>query len=166
MKNIFLSRPNWIDPACQEGLKNFMGLLKSHDLQPRTVGSTDYPDKAPMDAVIELLYECEGAIILGYPQVKMDAGSIKNDKIKDPMQFSTEWNHIEGGLAHALGLPLLIIHHTDVSRGIFDRGIMNYFLYKKDFSDNSWGISDEITGALIKWKSRLKPISNISGTTS
>lgn len=156
MKNIFLSRPNWIPADCQEGLNNFLTLLKSHELQPRTIGTTDYPNKSPMDAVIDLLHECEGAIILGYPQINIVNGQIKNLQIQGTVQLSTEWNHIEAGLAHALGLPLLIIHHNTVSRGIFDRGVLNYFLYQKDLYDSSWGISPDITGALTTWKSLLK----------
>ena len=155
MKNIFLSRPNWISEEFQKGLDNFLTLLKSHGLQPRTIGSTDYPNKSPMDAVIDLLQECEGAIILGYPQINILSGQIKNFEIQSSVQLSTEWNHIEAGLAHALGLPLLIIHHRTVSRGIFDRGVLNYFLYQKDLCDTSWAISADITGALTTWKSLL-----------
>ncbi|MGN6195820.1 MAG: hypothetical protein ACTHOB_12840 [Ginsengibacter sp.] len=162
MKSIFLSRPNWIPSECRDGLNNFLSLLKSHELEPRTIGATDYPSKSPMDAVIDLLYECEGAIILGYPQIQITAGSIKDKTIEKLIPLSTEWNHIEAGLAHALGLPLFIIHDTNISRGIFDRGVLNYFLYEKDFCDNSWGISPDIAGALTKWKSQLKPISRIA----
>ncbi|MBB5395693.1 hypothetical protein [Mucilaginibacter sp. AK015] len=158
MKNIFLSRPNWVSPNFKAGLDNFLSLLKSHELNPRTIGTTDYPNKSPMDAVIDLLNECEGAIILGYPQINIVSGKIKDHKIDKALELSTEWNHIEAGIAHALGLPLLIIHHDTVSRGIFDLGVLNYFLYKKDFCDGTWGISPEITGALNKWKSVLKPL--------
>lgn len=158
MKNIFLSRPNWIPPECRDGLNNFLTLLKSLELVPRTIGATDYPNKSPMDAVIDLLKECEGAIILGYPQITLMSGSIKDNPINDNLVLATEWNHIEAGLAHALELPLLIIHHTTVSRGIFDRGVLNYFLYQKDFCDKTWGISPEISGALTKWKSLLNPV--------
>ncbi|MEO7316159.1 MAG: hypothetical protein ABIW47_13305 [Ginsengibacter sp.] len=161
MRNIFLSRPNWIHPNCREGLDNFLTLLKSHDLQPRTIGGTDYPNKSPMDAVIELLHECEGAIILGYSQIQMQTGLIKDNQINQPLQFATEWNHIEAGLAHALGLPLFIIHDLNISRGIFDRGVLNYFLYQKDFCDKSWPISQEITGALNNWKLALKSVTKI-----
>ena len=161
MKNIFLSRPNWVSPEYQDGLDNFLNLLKSHGLSPRTIGTTDYPSKSPMDAVIDLLHECEGAIILGYPQIDIFSGKIKNVEIQGNVQLSTEWNHIEAGLAHALELPLLIIHHNDVSRGVFDRGVLNNFVYQKNFTDSSWGISSDVTGALTKWKSNLKPTSKL-----
>lgn len=158
MKNIFLSRPSWINPPCKDGLDNFMNLLKSHGLAPRTIGTTDFPTKAPMDEVIDLLYQCEGAIVLGYPQIEIQSGLIKNAALTAPVNLGTEWNHIEAGLAYALGLPLLIIHDTKISRGIFDRGVLNSFLHQKDFSDKSWSISEDIIGAVTKWKNHLRPI--------
>lgn len=158
MRNIFLSRPNWIYPQCNEGLENFLNLLKSNELNPRTIGTTDFPTKSPMDEVIDLLYECEGAIILGYPQIQARSGQIKDKQITNTLILSTEWNHIEAGLAYALGLPLLVIHDSSITRGIFDRGVLNSFLHQKDFTDKAWGISNDIVGALAKWKSNLKPI--------
>lgn len=157
MKDIFLSRPNWVSNSYSKGLDNFLNLLSSHELNPRTIGTTDFPNKSPMDEVIELLYKCEGAIILGYPQIIINNGLVKDDPIIESISLSTEWNHIEAGLAHALGLPLLVIQDKSVSRGIFDRGVLNSFLYQKEFKDEAWGMSKEIIGALSQWKSKLSP---------
>ncbi|OIQ97470.1 hypothetical protein GALL_204800 [mine drainage metagenome] len=157
MKNIFLSRPNWIHPDYEEGLKNFLNLIKSHDLNPRTIGTTDFPSKSPMDGVIDLMNQCEGAIILGYPQINISIGHLKEKEVSS-LYLATEWNHIETAIAYSLGLPLLVIHDTNVTRGVFDRGVLNSFLYSKNFADTSWSISDEIIGALSKWKDELMPI--------
>ncbi len=162
MKNIFLSRPNWVSSEYEGGLNNFISLLNSHELSPRTIGTTDFPSKSPMDEVIDLLYKCEGAIILGYPQIQIKSGVIKNRELLNPLTLSTEWNHIEAGLAYALKLPLLVIHDTEIRRGIFDRGVLNSFLYQKDLTDKSWGVSVEIIGALTQWKTLLKPILKVN----
>ena len=111
-----------------------------------------------MDEVIDLLYKCEGAIILGYPQIQITSGYVKETEISS-LSLSTEWNHIEAGLAYALGLPVLVIHDKSIQRGIFDRGVLNSFLYSKDFTDKAWSISEDIVGALVQWKTKLKPIS-------
>lgn len=150
--NIFLSRPTWLADAYQTGQTNFVDLLTTLLLNPRTLGATDYPSRAPLDEVIEIMSECQGAIILGYPQITMTAGSIKGASINGEVLLSTEWNHIEAGLAHAGGLPLLAIHHHGVNRGIFDRGAMNAFLYQVDLTDASWPLRPEIQGALRKWR--------------
>jgi hypothetical protein len=109
-----------------------------------------------MDGVIELLEECEGAIILGYPQIEIKSAIIKGVPNVSPFCLGTEWNHIEAGLAYALGLPLLVIHDISVTRGIFDRGVLNSFLYQKDFKDTAWPLATEIIGAINKWKTELR----------
>ena len=126
------------------------------DLMCRRIGSGgDQPTRTPLDDVIDVMKECAGAIILGVPQLVADTGALKGIALKVPLTLGTEWNHIEAGLAHASGLPLLVIHHTGVSRGVFDRGAMNTFLREKDFTRGDWPLDDDIQGAWQKWKGEL-----------
>jgi hypothetical protein len=155
MKDIFLSRPNWINEKFQKGIDNFYNLLKSSDLNPRTIGQSDYPNESPLDEVIRLLNKCHGTIILGIPQIEILNGNIKGVNTKSIIELGTEWNHIEAALAHSIGQQLLIIHHITVLRGVFDRGAINSFLYKVDMNDPAWAISKEISGALLNWKTKL-----------
>ncbi len=80
-KNIFLSRPTWVSPKFTRGLEGFYRLLESHKLKPRTIGTTDYPAKSPLDEVIALMKKCRGAIIIGYPQIMVEAGKVKDNLI-------------------------------------------------------------------------------------
>lgn len=153
--DIFLSRPTWIEDRFNPGLKGFLGLLQSLELNPRTLGATDYPAAAPLDEVIRLMGDCSGAIILGYPQIMVTAGKIKDQNINNELSLGTEWNHIEAALAHSMDLPLLIIHHINVKRGIFDRGTVGKFIHEIDLSDGSWPLSDSIRGAIDSWKLHL-----------
>lgn len=118
MIDVFVSRPTWIPEEFREGLEGFLGLLKALELEPRTLGATDYPTKAPLDEVISLLDQCGGAVILGYPQIVVREGIVKGKTVQNEL-LATEWNHIEAGLAYARALPLLVIHHIGVGRGIF-----------------------------------------------
>jgi len=154
MIDVFISRPTWVAEEFREGLNGFLAFLGTHDLKPRTIGSTDYPTESPLVEVIRLMDECEGAIILGYPQIYVIRGNIKAlDKNDFPLP--TEWNHIEATLAFSKNLPLLLIHHKGISRGIFDHGAISKFIYEKDLTENNWFLSDNITGALRKWKSSI-----------
>ena len=155
MKDIFLSRPNWISPKYERGLYNFYKLLKSNDVNPRTIGQSDYPNKSPLEEVIYLMKKCYGTIILGIPQIEIIDGKIKGENIQGITELGTEWNHIEAALAYSIGHTLLIICHTNVCRGIFDRGACNSYLYTVDMTDPFWAISDTISGAVLSWKSKL-----------
>ncbi len=152
--SIFLSRPTWIAPAFQPGLDAFIRLLESHDLRPRTLGATDYPSRAPLDEVIELMADCAGAVVLGLPQITIATGTVKDRSVAN-LSLGTEWNHIEAALAYARNLPLLVVHHEDVSRGIFDRGTLNCFVYVRDLADPTWPSAVDLTGALTKWRSHV-----------
>ena len=152
--SIFLSRPTWVAPDFATGLDAFIRLLKSHGLEPRTLGTTDYPSKAPLDEVIDLMSECHGAIILGLPQIAISAGTVK-DRAVTNLNLGTEWNHIEAALAYESKLPLLLVHHHNVSRGIFDRGTLNCFVYERDLADSSWPLATDLSGALFKWRAKV-----------
>jgi hypothetical protein len=151
MIDVFVSRPTWIPAEFREGLDGFLGMLKALDLSPRTLGATDYPTRAPLDEVITLLDQCGGAVILGYPQILVHDGIIKGSPVQD-VPLATEWNHIEAGLAYARELPLLIIHHLGIGRGIFDRGAVNSFIYECDLMAPQWPLASDIRGSVSKWK--------------
>ncbi|MDH5232074.1 MAG: hypothetical protein OEZ58_19110 [Gammaproteobacteria bacterium] len=155
MTDVFISRPTWIADSFQAGLDGFLGMIQNSGLNPRTLGSTDYPAQSPLEEVIRIMRECHGAIILGYPQIHIDSGSVKGEPIKEQIILGTEWNHIEAGLAHASGLPMLIIHHTGVGRGIFDRGTLGRFIYEVNLERPEWPLAQNINGAMRTWRQSL-----------
>lgn len=155
MIDVFISRPTWIAEEFQEGLRGFLSFLETHDINTRTLGSTDYPTESPLDEVIAIMDECRAVIILGYPQIYVTKGTIKEEESAD-FPLPTEWNHIEATLAYIKKMPLLIIHHKGISRGIFEHGAISKFIYEKDLSKTNWFLSDDIKGALKKWKSSIK----------
>jgi len=118
MKEVFLSRPNWIAKSFEKGIDNFYNLLNSIEINPRTIGKTDFPNLSPLDEVINLMKKCEGTIVLGLPQMEFEAGIIKGKSSSAKIYLATEWNHIEAALAYSIGHPLLIIHHNQICRGI------------------------------------------------
>jgi hypothetical protein len=152
MIDVFVSRPTWVAPSFRHGLEGFLGLLSSLGLNPRTIGATDYPTKAPLDEVIRLMDRCAGAVILGYPQIIAVAGTIKDQVLSAPLVLPTEWNHIEAALAYARELPLLVIHHNGVFRGIFDRGAISRFIYELNLEDPAWPLLASVRGAIETWK--------------
>lgn len=150
--HIFVSRPNWVPSEFEAGLNTFLLQMDNLGLVPRTLGVSDYPSKSPLDEVIEIMGDCKGAVILGYPQIEIHAGNLKGSNIEAPITLGTEWNHLEAGLAYAAGLPLLVVHHQNVSRGIFDRGVLNAFLYSVDLASPNWSMQPNLNGAIQKWK--------------
>ncbi|SCP97907.1 hypothetical protein [Anaerobium acetethylicum] len=156
MKDIFLSRPSWVESKYDLGLSGFTSQLGMLDLSPKTVGTNVFPTTSPMDTVIDLMKKCAGTIVVGYPQITMESGYVKEQKISDIRMFATEWNHIEAALAYSLNMPLLVIHDTSITRGVFDRGALNSFIYSVDMSNKDWFAAKEIQGVLKEWADTLK----------
>lgn len=154
MVDVFISRPTWVSEEFRIGLQGFLSFLDTHEIKPRTIGSTDYPTTAPLDAVIAIMNECAGAIILGYPQISVTEGKVRDTEV-DSLLLPTEWNHIEAALAYHNKLPLLIVHHKNIVRGIFEHGALSSFVYEKDLSEPNWFLAENIAGAIKNWKSAL-----------
>jgi len=150
--NIFVSRPTWVSSEFEEGLSTFMVQLGNLGLVPRTLGVTDYPSKAPLDEVIAILKSCQGAVVLGYPQLEVQSGILKGKNLTEPLSLATEWNHLEAALAYSMEIPLLIIHHETIGRGIFDRGVLNAFLHEVDLTSPTWSMQQALNGAIKSWK--------------
>ena len=74
MIDVFLSRPTDISDGQQQGMDNLLSLLKFAELNPRTLGATDYPQESPLSEIIEILHSCSGMIVLGYPKIIIEKG--------------------------------------------------------------------------------------------
>lgn len=162
MIHVFLSRPTYIPQRQRQGLDVFCSLLDMMDLCPRTLGTTDYPNESPLDEILRILDTCSGMIVLGFSQLFVEKGTLKEKQITCPLKLATEWNQIEAALAYSRNMPLLIIHDKDVSRGVFDHGALGNFIHETDFSDLHWSESPSIRGALKTWKEKVGNYSNAS----
>jgi hypothetical protein len=153
-KPIFLSRPSKLPPLFSTEAERFERFLNGHGFVPRRLGGGSYSTKAPLLAVIDLMKQCEGAIILGYPKLCISVAGLKDDLNFD---FPTPWNHIEGALAYALQKPTFVIAHSGVEGGVFDYGITGEFVLKTSLAADGWFKTPEFTGAFDDWKQRLTP---------
>ncbi len=65
MIDVFVSRPIELPAEYQAGLDGFLGLLEDQDLKARTLGASEFSVENPLDAVIKIMDDCSGAVILG-----------------------------------------------------------------------------------------------------
>jgi hypothetical protein len=146
--DIFVSRPTAINDLQSRFCNNLETALRVRGLKIRSLGTTDYSNKAPLAAVRELLNDCEGVIILGLKQVFVK-DCIEKDgtpKRREGRLFflPTAWNHLEGGIAFSLNIPLLIISEG-VEGGIFDQGVTDRFIHHINLSFESKDDSEKIS---------------------
>ena len=153
-RNIFISKPNALNPNQIEFWECLKRMLGERNLRLRTLGETDYPNRAPTEAVRRVMSECQGCIILGFRPLHIfecvvKEGTEKEAKLSD-FYLPTAWNHIEAGMAFMLDMPILIVHENGVSSGVFDLGSTDRFIHQADLSEN-WLKSDQFLQPLNEW---------------
>ncbi|ELE9704011.1 hypothetical protein RM392_001150 [Enterobacter cloacae] len=139
MIQTFVSRPTWAPPVIEEKLKGFYHLLEDNGFKANTIGKSQAPLRSPFEDVKRLMMKCQCTIVLGLPQIFMHSGSVKHVPIEANLNLPTEWNHIEATMSLMLDLPTLMMIHKSVStRGIFERGAANVFIYEFDSLSPDW----------------------------
>jgi hypothetical protein len=128
-------------------------------LRARTLGVTDYPAKAPLGEVLDLMRDCDGALVLGLVQTTVEVGVGKPETPSehriDGMRFATPWNQIEAGMAFALGLPMLLVREEGVEGGIFDVGSSDRFLHQADLT-REWLESPAFQQPFRQWVTEVR----------
>src|SRR5262245_22374181 len=133
---VFVSRPSTLSDTQDASMRLILAELERLNLEPRTLGVSDYGRLAPLREVLVLARRCSGAMVLGFAQFRSDVGESKPNTpkqrlitTKEPARFPSPWNNLEAGVAFSLGLPLLIFREEGINGGIFDEGASEVFLY-------------------------------------
>lgn len=139
MIDVFVSRPNWVPSGLDRHLPEFYSLLESQGFKPKTIGTNVVPMASPFEEVVNLMERCQCTIVLGMPQIFIDAGNIKKEATTSKIMLPTEWNQIEAAVSIVLKRPtLMLLHKGVIARGIFERGAANVFVHQFDCSNSGW----------------------------
>ena len=139
MIETFVSRPTWAPPAVETKLGAFYQLLDDNGFKANTIGKSQAALRSPFEDVRRLIKKCQCTIVLGLPQVFMHSGMVKDVPIDKQLALPTEWNQIEATMSLMLDLPTLVLLHNSVaSRGIFDRGAADVFVYEFNVLEPEW----------------------------
>jgi hypothetical protein len=156
--NVFVSRPTVIGPNCEAAYGAFHNLLVSQGFVVRRLGGGDYSKKPPLRAVIDLIKECCGALILGYPQLEFQHRALRSTKLQNNFQcvYPTPWNQIEGALAYACESPVLVIAHPGIDGGVFDHGITGEGVLHIDLGEPDWFRKAQFTQPFREWVAEVQ----------
>lgn len=153
-RSIFLSRPTAATTQQEAFSRELNALLEGEGVVAHTLGITEYPSKAPLGEVLDLLRRCDGALVLGLAQVNVETGVSKQGTTReariDGSRFGTPWNQIEAGMAFALGLPLLLIRESGVTGGVFDAGSSDRFVHQAQLTPE-WLASQAFQQPFHRW---------------
>ncbi len=156
--NVFVSRPSVIGKKFEREYVTFEKYLKRRGLAPHRLGGEQFTLDAPLKAVIDLMKECRGAIILGYPQYEIFTERTKAGIQEGVLglKVPTPWNQIEGAIAYCRNIPVLVIAQDGIGGGIFDFGVTGGFVLCTNLASKDWHKKKEFQGVFKEWITRIK----------
>lgn len=156
--NVFISRPTVIGKTFETQYSRFDDFLVSNGFALRRLGGGDYSKKPPLRAVIDLIGECCGAIVLGYPQLEFHNETRRSAAIQDSIRhvFPTPWNQIEGALAYSTNAPVLVVAHKGIKGGVFDHGITGEGVLHIDLDTKDWFKQPAFSQPYAEWLAEVK----------
>lgn len=137
--DVFISKPTAQTNKQSNFTSQLQEILKSRDFKIRSVGSSDFPNEAPLLAILKIMGECSGALILGLKQIHINDGILKQGTTSERkignIDLPTPWNQIEAAIAFSLKIPTIIIREEGIEGGIFDIGSTDHFIHQVNIDD-------------------------------
>lgn len=175
MKNsIFLSYPKPYLKRQEEFIARVTQYLKERNLEPRTLGVTDYDMDAPLTAIRRLMLESNGLVAVAFRRslIKEGAGKPASDIGEQEYELSDKWLtspycQIEPAMAFQLGLPVLILREKGViAEGILEKGVLGVYMPEFDLNDDldNYFKSEEWMQIIQKWESYVIKVVENKGT--
>ncbi len=125
------------------------------------LNSDDFSRSAPFDQIAELLASCRAALIVGldrsHAYAVFEREKSKDQKIRQEQYTPTAWNQIEGSMASALRLPILILReHRLHQEGVFEAKNHRHHILDFDLQAESKGLSAELRRFLAGWVNDIR----------
>lgn len=166
--SIFLSYPKPFLKKQEDFIEKVTRYLQEREMQPRTLGVTDYDMDAPLTAIRRLMLESNGLITIAFRRnlIKDGIGKPQSDIGEKEYNLSNKWLtspycQIEPSMAFQLGLPVLILREKDViAEGILEKGVMGVYMPEFDLSGNldNYFKSKEWIQIIQKWESCVRKV--------
>ena len=157
-KKIFVSVGRTSTPAQEAFVSAIEDRLRAEGLTPCTVGRNQWTSGAPLKKVMELMHECQGAVIIALERIYFPAGKERRGDAKEKdlkeVCIATPFNQVEAAMAYCHGHPLLVIAEDTVRLdGLLEPG--NDWYVQSVKLDPSALTTVEFNGVLADWKKQV-----------
>ncbi len=137
-KTIFFSMPGVLSKDEEIVTKAYKDILEAHGYEVIYYERDNYPKYGQLNKVRASIKKSAGVIVFGFKQINIKNGlyrpNTREEKVYNDKWLSTPWSELEVGIAVACGLPILLVHDDEVSEGVFDEVLSEYFIGKVPFA--------------------------------
>lgn len=131
----------------------------------------EYADQRPFDQIRELMLTCKGALIVGlersHAYTVFEREQSKKQEFYPDQYIPTAWNQIEGAMASALQLPVLVLTDDRLhSEGIFEAKNHRHRRETFNLAEEARELSPalrELLASWVKYVRRVAPQYPVSG---
>ena len=157
--DVFVSVGRTSTPEQEKFVASIEQYLRDNDLNPRTVGRSDFSSKQPLQFIEELMQQCSGTVIIAFERIYIEEGierrtsDNESEILKETMP--TVWNQIEATMAYTYKQPLLVM----VEKGLRKEGLLetgyDWYVQLVDI-DAKILHGREFAGVFNDWKKRVE----------
>lgn len=135
--SVFLSHPRPNTEQQGSLVDRVRHYFRDRDLEPRTLGVSDYDTEVPLASIRRLMLECNGVLVLALRRyhiergaaVFLDSSGSRQEKDISGAWITSPWCHIEAGMGFQLGLPVLAFREKGVvADGVLEKGVMSSYM--------------------------------------
>lgn len=153
---IFLStgRPHRLDQ------EQFLHHLRTHvrllEVDLLSLSALEYSPAQPFQQIRTLMSECRGALVIGlersHAYTVFEREHSDDERLHQNQIIPTAWNQIEGSMASALELPVLVLRQSGLHHeGIFEASNHNHKIREFTLSAECKGLTPELVAFLKGW---------------
>jgi hypothetical protein len=118
----------------------------------RNIPGDSFDKDKPFDQVRELMAVCRAALVVGLERALVYTVSEREKPVNKDRFIPTAWNQIEGSIASALRLPVLILRDARLHQeGIFEAKNHGHQVHDFDLAAERRGLSPELRRFLAGW---------------
>lgn len=129
---IFFSMPGVMTKKEELIVQSYKNILTERGFQVIYYEKDDYPKYGQLNAVRKRIMSSAGVVAFGFKQINIISGvyrpTTEDEKNLQNMWLPTPWSDIEVGMALMRGVPILLVHDKDISSGVFDNILSEYFV--------------------------------------
>ncbi len=130
--------------------------MRALGVELRTLTAAVFDENSPFYQLADILAECQGVLVVGLERSHAYTVFEKEHSLEETLQkdryIPTAWNQIEGSMAAALKLPVLVLRDKRlVEEGIFEASNHRHRIFVFDLHDQCRNLSEELSGFLAGW---------------
>jgi hypothetical protein len=135
--------------------------MRAACVQLLTVEGGEYSRDKPFEQVAQVMTTCRAALVIGlersHAYTVFERELSERQKLHQDQYIPTAWNQIEGSIATALRLPVLVLRERRLHReGIFEAENHGHRIREFDLALESKGLSQDLRDFLSGWVQHIR----------